>query len=171
MEFPAIPFPSARVFEVAGEFHLRHLVRHHHRLLRRSEIRHLFVLEESVVSPLVERVADYVVKACGGPDAFSETSGKHGMLTRYFPSGIDEAARAIWLAALYQAMEDTGFPETVREEYWNWLEAFSMRMINRHTVKVQPQRISYELAISRFGGHVDPCLPCAIPGMRLCPKS
>ena len=171
MEFPAIPFPSARVFEVAGEFHLRHLVRRHHCLLQRSEIGHLFTQEEALVSPLVERIADYVVEACGGPDSYSKLNESYCMRTRHFQFFINETAREIWLATLYQAMQDTAFPETVRKEYWNWLEAFSVRMINRRTVKTQPERISYEVATSRFGGHVQPGLPCGVPQRRFCPKA
>ena len=171
LEFPAILLPSARVFEIAGEFHLRHLVRQHHCLLQRSAIGHLFTQEEALVSSLVERIADYVVEACGGPDAYSRKSERYCMRTRHFQFSIDEYAREVWLDALYQAMEDTAFPETVREEYWNWLEAFSVRMINRRTVKVQPERISYVAATSRFGGHIQPGLPCGVPWMRLCPKA
>lgn len=150
MELPAVPFPSRRILEIAGEATLRRVVRQHHRLLRASEIGHLFAPDEATFNTLVERIADYVVEACGGAEAFSQAHGKQCMRTRHFPFSIDESARETWLACLWQALYDTGFPLTVWEEYWQWMEAFSVRMINRRTTKAQPVRISYAEAKTRF---------------------
>lgn len=62
------------------------------------------------------------------------------MRERHFPFAINERAREIWLLALLHAFDDVAFPDEVREEYWNWMEPFSIRMINRRTTKEQPRR-------------------------------
>lgn len=166
--FPAVPFPSPRVLAVAGEDKLRQVVRRHHALLQASAIADLFVKDPWQFAKLAERVADFVVEACGGASTYSEQHGSTCMRTRHFPFVIDESAREIWLEMLYRAMADVDFPGELREEYWNWLEAFSVRMINRRTMKAQPARIPYIVAQLRFGG-VGSGLDCGT-ALRFCPR-
>ena len=152
MEMPEVPFPSPRVLAVAGAERLRELVRHHHGLLRQSAIGHLFAADDGEFAALVERIADYVVEICGGPALFSPANGNTCMRTRHFPFSIDERGREIWLEKLYQAIVETGFPEELREEYWAWMEPFTVRMINRRTTKAQPVHLPYALARTRYAG-------------------
>jgi len=151
MDFPEVPFPTARVLEIAGEAALRAVVFRHHGLLKQSEIGHLFVQDETAFAKLVGLIADFVVETCGGPQRFTEARGGGCMRTRHFPFTIDERGRDVWLEKLYQAIGDTSFPVELREEYWTWLEAMTIRMINRRTTKAQPERISWAQAATRFG--------------------
>jgi hemoglobin len=150
MEMPEVPFPSARVLETAGADGLRRLVRHHHGLLRHSPIGHLFAADEAEFAALVERIADYVVEVCGGPALFTPLHGNTCMRTRHFPFSIDERGREIWLEKLLQAIDETAFPAELHEEYWAWMEPFTIRMINRRTTKAQPIRLPYAQARQRF---------------------
>ncbi len=143
MILPEVPFPSLRVLELAGETGLRRLVAQHHALLRRSAIGGLFAQDLDVFAQLVARVADFVVEACGGGAAYTPAHGNTCMRTRHFPFTIDESAREVWLTLLWQAMQDTDFPPAAREEYWNWMEPFSLRMVNRRTTKAQPARWAF----------------------------
>jgi hemoglobin len=150
LEMPEVRFPSARVLTVAGSAGLRRLVSHHHALLQQSVIGHLFAADDAAFAALVERIADYIVEVCGGPALFTPAHGNTCMRTRHFPFTIDEAGREIWLEKLLRAMEETEFPEELHEEYWTWMEAFTIRMINRRTTKTQPVRLPYALARQRF---------------------
>lgn len=140
---PEVPFPSLRVIEALGEHGLRQLVAQHHALLRQSAIGHLFAQDAAQFAQLVERVADFVVEACGGAAQYTPAHGHTCMRTRHFPFTIDEAAREVWLTLLWQALADCAAPAAVREEYWAWMEPFSLRMINRRTTKAQPARWAY----------------------------
>lgn len=165
---PAVSFPSARVLQVAGEAKLRELVVRHHELLATGPIAAMFPADPAAFASLLAKVADFFVEACGGPVLYSPAHGNTCMRTRHFPFTIDETSREVWLAALFQAMEEVDFPLEVREEYWNWLEAFSVRMINRRTMKAQPARIPFVVAQLRFGKPAGGGLPCGV-GMRVCP--
>jgi hemoglobin len=165
---PAVAFPSRRVLDTAGEERLRQLVRHHHALLVAGPIGSMFPADADLFADLVDKVADFVVESCGGGAAYSAQHGSTCMRTRHFPFTIDESARETWLSALFRAMEDVDFPIEVREEYWNWLEAMSVRMINRRTMKAQPARIPFAMAQLRFGGHAGEGMPCGV-GMHFCP--
>jgi hemoglobin len=165
---PPMTYPSSHVIEIAGAEKLRELTRRHHALLQAGPIAGLFPADPWAFARLAEKVADFIVEACGGPASYSEHRGDTCMRTRHFPFSIDEAAREIWLAALYQAMEDVAFPVDVREEYWNWLEAFSVRMINRRTIQAQPVRIPFVLAQLRFANPAASGQLCGIR-IRFCP--
>ena len=165
---PAVVFPSARVLAVAGEEKLRQLTRRHHALLLSTPLAGMFPKDPWVFAKLAEKVADFVVECCGGTSNYTEQNGSTCMRTRHFPFSIDESAREIWLAALYRAMIDVDLAPEVRAEYWNWLEAFSVRMINRRTMKAQPVRIPYVLAQLRFSASADTSHLCGIR-IRFCP--
>lgn len=150
MALPEVQFPSRRVLEIAGADGLRKLVFRHHGRLRESSIGHLFTMPDEQFLALCGVIADFVVETCGGPQKFTEARGTACMRTRHFPFSIDEGSREVWIEELYHAMQETGFPAELHEEYWTWLEAMSVRMINRRTTKAQPVRISWAEAGQRY---------------------
>lgn len=143
LDFPPVPFPSLRVIRSAGEALIRDVVTRHHALLRASPIAGLYPADPEKFAKAVSTSADFIVEACGGSALYTPVRGITCMRTRHFPFTIDEGARETWLGLLWQALEETGFPLDVREEYWNWQEAMSIRMINRRTDKAQPARFPY----------------------------
>jgi len=140
LEFPPVPFPSSRVFAVAGEPRLRALVMRHHERLRDSSVGHLFPPDPIRFAAGVERSADFIVEATGGPTRYTSLNGPSCMRTQHFPFTIDEQARDVWLAQMLLALDDVGFPDEIRLEFWNWVEAMSIRMVNRRTMRPQPNR-------------------------------
>jgi hemoglobin len=147
LDFPELKFPSASVLEIAGEASLRKLVRRHHDLLRNSKIGGMFSADEREYEAAVNKIADYVVESCGGPAYFTLRHGESCMRTRHFPFTIDETGRDIWLGCLWQALQESGFPGGICLEYWIWMESFSIRMINRRTMRAQPKRYTYERGV------------------------
>ncbi|TCJ11650.1 globin [Parasulfuritortus cantonensis] len=141
--FPAVPFPSKHVFAATGTDALRGLVRRHHDRLKATVVGALFPDDPRMFAMAVEKAADFVVEACGGPELFTPVHGPMRMRIRHFPVSIDEHAREVWLRELLASFDDVGFPEPVREEYWNWMEPFSIRMITRRTTREQPRRHPY----------------------------
>lgn len=166
---PAVPFPSRRIIDGVGEAKLHELVGRHHALLAQGPIGGMFPADPAVFAMLVQKVADFVVEACGGVARYSPEHGNACMRTRHFPFTIDEAAREVWLAALFRALDEMEFPDELREEYWHWMEPFSVRMINRRTMKAQPARFPYAVAQLRFGAPAGEGLPCGLR-MRFCPR-
>jgi hemoglobin len=144
LEYPEVNFPPAEFLREVGEANLRQLVLRHHTLLRQSEIGHLFAQDDQVFAERVEKIADFIVEACGGPTAYSAKEGDNVCIrTRHFPFTIDERARETWLTQLAQALAESALPEKWRQTYWTWMEAFSIRMINRRTTKAQAARLGY----------------------------
>jgi hemoglobin len=144
LDFPEVPFPSRGFLDAVGEAALRRLVRRHHDLLRASEIGHMLSSDDAQYEAAVEKIADFVVESCGGPATYTQKHGKGCMRTRHFPFTIDEAGRDIWLECLWRALETSNFPVEASEEYWRWMEPFSIRMINRRTMRGQPRRYPFD---------------------------
>jgi len=155
LDFPPVPFPSNQVFKMAGESLLRKLVRRHHERLRATHLGSLFPADDSRFYAGIEKTADYIVEACGGPANFAKHGGPSCMRTRHFPFTIDEGARETWLAELWQTFAEVGFPPEVRQEYWNWAEPFSLRMINRRTQRAQPLRYPFDMAGVALARHMN----------------
>jgi hemoglobin len=153
LEAPRVPFPSRRIFKVAGEQTLRLLVLRHHQRLLESSLRGLFPADEAGFMAGVTRAADYVVETCGGPNYFTSRHGRACMRKRHYPFTIDEQARDIWLRHLCLALDDVGIPVEIRQEYWDWAEAFSIRMINRRREPAPLRRYPFP-DLHRYRGDV-----------------
>jgi hemoglobin len=144
LAFPPIPIPSPSVLAAVGEALLRQLIRRQHERLRNSSIGNLFPADPDNFSAVVERIATFVVETLSGSPRIAQSHGATWFRARHLPITIDETARNVWLAAMLFALEDVGFPEEARLEFWNWVEALSIRAINRRTMIGQPRR--YPLA-------------------------
>lgn len=160
LDFPEVPLPSKRVLEVAGETALRDLVRRHHDLLRASTIGNLLSADDAMYAAAIDKIGEFVIESCGGAPTYTQKHGKPCMRIRHFPFTIDEAGRDIWLNCLWRALKESALPEEIREEYWNWMEAFSIRMINRRTTRGQPRRYPFNA--------VDACMRHAV--FAVCPR-
>ncbi|MDR1647914.1 MAG: hypothetical protein LBR88_07780 [Zoogloeaceae bacterium] len=152
LEYPEVRFPTRELFAEIGEEKLRALVWRHHSLLRQNaEIGHLFAADDAVFAARMQVIASFFVEACGGPAAYSATEGDNVCIrTRHFPFEVDERAREIWLENLCRVLEESALSEKLRDRYWSWLEAMSIRMINRRRTKAQPLRFSWDEARRRF---------------------
>jgi len=143
LAFPSIPSPSPAVFAAVGETTLRALVKCHHVRLRNSSIGHLFPAEPNHFAAVVKRIANFVVEATTGASQVTSSDGGTRLRAQHFPITIDETARNVWLALMLVAFDDAGFPDEAREEYWNWVEALSILVINRRTMITQPRRYPF----------------------------
>ena len=149
LEFPEVRFPGPHLLRAVGEQALRNLVRRHHELLKASDIGHMLSTDPVQFDAAVERLADFVIESCGGPANYTLRQGPGCMRSRHFPFTIDEAARETWLACLVRALDDSGIPQPLCEEYWNWMEPMSIRMVNRRTQKPQPARYPFNWFAAR----------------------
>lgn len=144
LAFPPIPTLSPKVFALSGEAPIRALIRYHHERLRKSSIGYLFPADQERFAAVIERAADFIVATAAGLSRHDPSQVHIWLRAQHFPITIDESARNVWLAELLCAFDDAGFPDEARLEYWSWVEALSIFMINRRTMITQPPR--YTLA-------------------------
>jgi hemoglobin len=141
--FPEVVFPTSRVALVAGVEKVRELVVEHHRLIWHSPLQPIFGNNEKHFWKAVELTADFHGEVCGGPKLYTERRGHPHLRERHFPFTIREKDREIWLDLYVQALRNVAFPLEVAEEYWQWVESLSIRMINRRSTFAEPLRVPY----------------------------
>lgn len=146
--FPPVPFPSRQLYAEVGAECLTTLVEQHHERLKRSEIGDLFPSDPGRFAATVAKAVAFVIEASGGPEMFSPVQGSMRMRDRHFRPTIDEHAREVWLHELINTFDEVDFPEAWRPVYWHWMEAFSIRTINRRRRMQPPRRFPYEHAAS-----------------------
>ncbi len=131
--FPSVAFPSNRIFKTMGESAIREMVWHHHELLLKTKVGKLFPANEEAFKMVVDKTADFFVEALGGDDVFTTLHGEPKLRVRHFKIPIDENDREIWLSVYKKTLKEINFPKQHLEEFWNWIEPLSIRMINRRT--------------------------------------
>lgn len=149
--FPEVPFPSKRIFAAMGPERIVEMVIHHHNLLRKSVVGEMFPADDAAFEAATLKTADFFIEATGGPSAFTDAHGHPALRERHFRFVIDEKARDIWLMMYKKTLKEVGFPKEHLEEFWNWIEPLSIRMINRRTGFEAPKRYPFEAVAREFG--------------------
>ena len=144
MIYPEVSFPSNKVFQAVGEKAIRALVREHHELVRRSNIGHLYPKEEKAFDEATRIIEDFFVQMLGGADIYTSSRGHPQLRNRHFPFEIDEEGRDIWLMCFKKALKKSDFPHEFLAEIWDWVEALSLRLVNRRTTMAELKRYPYE---------------------------
>lgn len=152
---PQLPQPPHRLLAMCNEEGLRALVHAHMLRLRRTP---LFARSGRCFDCVAQRVADFVVEACGGPLYYSE---RHTRLQAAagLPLLLDEEGREVWLVQLWHAFDDAGFPPAVRADFWNWAEALSIYLLAPQARRRELTRYAYDTVRSWF-----PARPSRIAG-------
>jgi hemoglobin len=141
--YPEVPFPSRNLYEQWGEDNLRAMVRYHHGLLRKCSIGDLFPADDAMFAFATEKTANFFVEALGGEKGYTPVHGHPALRMRHFHITIDEKGREIWLMMYKKTINDLQMPSSCIEEFWNWIEPLSIRMINRRTTVAVIERHSY----------------------------
>ena len=131
--YPPVPFPSNKIFNAIGAERIRAMIVHHHDLLRKTKVGDLFPKHPEAFNAAVHKSADFFVEALGGGPTFTAVHGEPHLRMRHFNVPIDENHREIWLAMFKKTLKEIDFPKEHLQEFWEWIEALSIRMINRRT--------------------------------------
>jgi len=147
--YPEVTFPSDALYREWGEANIRELVRYHHGLLRKTVLGAMFPEDDAAFAAATEKAADFFVEALGGAKHFTEAHGHPALRMRHLHLVVDEKARDIWLMMYRKAMLERAMPEAHAESFWNWIEALSIRMINRRTTVEPIARYPYRESAGR----------------------
>jgi hemoglobin len=131
--FPPVPFPSNKIYKTLGEEKIREMVEYQHNLLLKTNLKTLFPAHPEALKLAIDKSADFFVEMLGGENIFTSQHGEPHLRMRHFKVPISENDREIWLAMYKKTLKDLDFPQELLEEFWNWIEPLSIRMINRRT--------------------------------------
>jgi len=112
---------------------IRKLINDHYELLRVSEIAEMFPKDDEGIEEAKKNASDFFIQICGGPAYFLQNRGAPQMIGRHKPFAIDAKARVVWLELfkpILFKLEESGVTETSLKSFWNYLDIFSIWMIN-----------------------------------------
>ncbi|MEA1918532.1 MAG: globin [Campylobacterota bacterium] len=131
---PPVTKPHPDFYLQIGEARFRKLVDDHYELIRPSDISALFpVHNEEAFEMAKKHAADFFIQICGGPAYFNQSRGAPKMVGRHAPFRIDAHARLRWLefyAELLPALEAEGVAVEHIDSFWNYIDIFSIWMVN-----------------------------------------
>ena len=129
-----VTIPNSGFLHEVGEERFRKLVFDHYDLIRTSDIAFLFpVHNEEDFADAKQHSFEFLIQICGGPRYYEQSRGAPRMVGRHAPFRIDENSRKSWLALyaiLLETLADDGISAENIESYWDYLNIFSMWMVN-----------------------------------------
>jgi len=130
---PPVTKPIREFLIEVGEKGIGDLISKHYDTIRESEIAHLFPMNDEDFEDAKKHSSDFFIQICGGPTYFNENRGAPRMVGRHAPFRIDARAREVWLE-LYKPLlielKEGGVTETSVQSFWDYLNIFSIWMIN-----------------------------------------
>jgi len=129
-ERPEVKMPDPEIFGLLGEAGMRKLVSDHYDLMRESSIRELFPENLQAFEAIKKHSADFFIQICGGPTYFNQNRGKPMLINRHAPFKITYAARITWLECYRTALLRLHIPEEYIVSFWNYINVFSIWMVN-----------------------------------------
>ncbi|WP_455757698.1 globin domain-containing protein [Sulfurimonas sp.] len=131
---PLVTKPHPGFLHEVGEEKFKKLVYAHYDLIEKSDIAFLFpVFDEDDFAEAKQHAFDFLIQICGGPRYFETSRGEPQMVGRHAPFRIDEEGRKTWLglyAPLLEALVDEGITEEYIQSFWDYLDIFSMWLVN-----------------------------------------
>jgi len=130
-QMPQVIMPNPAFYQSLGEEKFRALVSRHYELLNNSSIHQLFPKNPESLQIASNRSADFFIQIMGGPNYYKQNRGEPMMRKRHMPFKIDMEARLVWLECYQVALKElTDVSEPLKQSYWNYLDQFSLWMVN-----------------------------------------
>ncbi len=125
--------PVPEFYATVGEEGMRKLIDAHYELLKVSDAKHLFPIEDEQEFALAKKHAgDFFIQYLGGPRYFEKSRGAPQMVGRHAPFAITAMMRRVWLIAYKEALEERiDAPQALKESFWDYLNTFSTWMVNK----------------------------------------
>jgi len=127
---PGVTLPDPDFLKLMGETAIRKLVSDHYDLLIKSDIKHLFPKQEGALEMAKKRSSDFFIQISGGKQYYEENRGKPMMTQRHSKFKITPSGRVVWLNCYKKLLLEIDLPEHIVVSFWNYLNVFSLWMIN-----------------------------------------
>ncbi len=127
---PNVNLPNKEIFEFLNEEGVRKLIGDHYDLIKTSSIRDIFPPNDVIFEVAKKNSADFFVQILGGSSYYNENRGAPMLVRRHNPFSITADARKVWLGIYQELLPKLGMPDELLYSFWNYLDQFSIWMIN-----------------------------------------
>ena len=135
--------PSPEFYEaVGGEEGMRKLMYSFYDLIYESDIANFFPQDRAEFDKVKEKNTKFFIQRCGGPKVYEDESGgmdlNEYMIRVHDDFSIAEKARVEWLGCMREALKNYDMDEEIKQDFWNYVEAFSKLTVNDFPKRVNP---------------------------------
>ena len=148
--FPPLEPSSSFVIQSVGLEMLRKIVLHHYSLLRQLASLNFYSKEYQVFMDEVTKISHFMIEAFGCNKLYTSEAGLEAMSHLQMPSLMDERSREVWLRLFAQTLRDVSFPKKDLADFWNWIELFSLHILDTSHLETLPQRFYFEVIKDAF---------------------
>ena len=130
---PPVTKPLPEFLIEMGEEGIRKMVANHYDKIKQSDIFEIFPQDESEFEDAKKHSADFMIQICGGPAYFNQNRGAPQMVGRHAPFRITPQTRQRWLELYREVileLEKEGVTERSLTSWWNYINVFSLWMVN-----------------------------------------
>jgi hemoglobin len=131
---PSVERPSDAFLPQVTEQGIRDLLSRFYVSLDKSAIRDIFpAIDAKEMEAAAQVSADFFIQICGGPAYFNQNHGMPKMRQRHAPFTVTAEGRLHWLICFEEALQplESSVKEEDLQSFWNYLNVFSIMMINR----------------------------------------
>ncbi|HHO42375.1 MAG TPA: globin [Epsilonproteobacteria bacterium] len=126
--------PNPAFYEALGEDGIRALMYDFYDIIYESDIAHFFPQDPEEFAKTKEKNTRFFIQLCGGPKAYEEEAKgvelNEYMLRLHDDFSIYEKSRLEWLGAMREALEKVDIAQELKDDFWNYVEAFSKLTVN-----------------------------------------
>lgn len=130
-QMPEVQLPGPSLLNAVGEEGIRNMISNHYDLLVKSKIAHMFPPNPEALEMAKKRSADFFIQIQEGHPHYRENRGNPMLRKRHMPFPIDMDARVEWLRCYQEVIVELGVSEDVVKPFWNYLNKFSLWMMNK----------------------------------------
>ena len=135
--------PSPEFYEaVGGEEGMRKLMYSFYDLIYESDIANFFPQDRAEFDKVKEKNTKFFIQRCGGPKVYEDESGgmdlNEYMIRVHDDFSIAEKARIEWLGCMREALKNYDMDEAIKQDFWNYVEAFSKLTVNDFPKRKNP---------------------------------
>lgn len=123
---------------------------YHYTLVRNIASKNFYQKEYQDFMNEVTKIAHFMTEALGCNTIYTH---EYGFMVKTnfenLPFMLDEKMRELWLNAYVKTLKEMNFPQKNLPEFWNWLELFSLHVLNTSTLTKLPKRFYFE-SVKKF---------------------
>jgi len=134
-----VPFknPSEAFYKaVGGAEGMQKLMYNFYDKIYESEIHNFFPQDKEEFDKVKIKNTKFFIQLCGGPKVYEVEAGAQDlndfMIHMHDDFTITDSARTEWLGCMRQALEEFGMDEELKQDFWQYVEAFSKLTVNSY---------------------------------------
>ena len=131
-----VPFenPAKGFYDALGFDGMKEMMYRFYDCIYESDIANFFPQDREEFDKIKEKNTKFFIQRCGGPKVYEDESGgmdlNEYMIRVHDDFSIPEKARIEWLGCMREALDNYEMDEAVKEDFWNYVEAFSKLTVN-----------------------------------------